>query len=270
MEIGRSIAKIRKENALTQETFAEKYNVTQQTISNWENGRSYPDLDTIVQISEDFDVSLDVLMKGDKEMIRDFSKRLKLEKYYRIIVITIVGLLVIALGIQAYRGISYLRTKDRLESRFYNGVEKHGFIRDESGEDTIYYLEASDGVRYEAPDAEMKDFYTGSAYWDLYYKYINAYRDSDNTVSIENNDGSKTKIPYHLKLVYSEHFCDIYAIQDGDDAPVDTGLIIINEDGYEYNMSKLMYQIYEDNKDQIDDAIKTMTEMWDDMYYPDK
>ena len=53
MEIGKNIAKIRKDAGLTQENFAEKYNVTQQTVSNWENGRSYPDLDTIVQISDE-------------------------------------------------------------------------------------------------------------------------------------------------------------------------------------------------------------------------
>ena len=41
MEIGKSIAKIRKERNLTQDDLAEKYYVTRQTISNWENGKCY-------------------------------------------------------------------------------------------------------------------------------------------------------------------------------------------------------------------------------------
>lgn len=51
MEVGKRIAKIRKENNLSQEKFAEKYYVTQQTVSHWENGKTYPDLMTLVQIS---------------------------------------------------------------------------------------------------------------------------------------------------------------------------------------------------------------------------
>ena len=57
MEIGKKIANIRKENNLTQEDFAEKYNVSRQTISSWENGKSYPDLTILVKISNDFNIS---------------------------------------------------------------------------------------------------------------------------------------------------------------------------------------------------------------------
>ena len=44
MQLGQTIVKIRKDNGLTQEDFANKYNVTRQTVSNWENEKSYPDL----------------------------------------------------------------------------------------------------------------------------------------------------------------------------------------------------------------------------------
>ena len=64
MQLGQAIAQIRKERGLTQEAFAKVFNVTRQTVSNWENEKSYPDLATLVKISDEFNVSLDVLLKG--------------------------------------------------------------------------------------------------------------------------------------------------------------------------------------------------------------
>ena len=40
MQLGQMIAKIRKEQGLTQEAFAEKFHVTRQTVSNWENEKA--------------------------------------------------------------------------------------------------------------------------------------------------------------------------------------------------------------------------------------
>ena len=77
MELGKSIIEIRKKNDMTQEEMAERYHVTRQTISNWENGKSYPDLETLVNISEDFHVSLDALLKGDRKMVSEITKEQK-------------------------------------------------------------------------------------------------------------------------------------------------------------------------------------------------
>ena len=70
MQLGQAIAQIRKERGLTQEAFAKMYNVTRQTVSNWENEKSYPDLSTLVKISDEFNVSLDILLKGDFRMVK--------------------------------------------------------------------------------------------------------------------------------------------------------------------------------------------------------
>ena len=74
MELGKRIAEIRKDRGLTQEELAELCSVTRQTISNWENGKSYPDLETLVLISDTFDVSLDAILKGDRKMVSKISK----------------------------------------------------------------------------------------------------------------------------------------------------------------------------------------------------
>ena len=51
MNIENQILNIRKENQLTQEEFGKLFHVTRQTVSNWENGKSYPDLQVLVDIS---------------------------------------------------------------------------------------------------------------------------------------------------------------------------------------------------------------------------
>ena len=55
---------------MTQEDFAKIFHVTRQTVSNWENQKSYPDLQTLVQISDEFDVSIDTLLKEDMVMVK--------------------------------------------------------------------------------------------------------------------------------------------------------------------------------------------------------
>ena len=114
MDIGKNIVKIRKDNNLTQDDLANKYFVTRQTISNWEIGKTYPDLETLVKISNDFNISLDILLKEDDKMVKDISKKQKRYKWiiiplilYAILVIGILGIIVYAYNMQYnLRGIS--------------------------------------------------------------------------------------------------------------------------------------------------------------------
>ena len=63
-EFGKLIKKIRQENNLTQKDLAEKYNVTYQAVSKWENGKNMPDIALIKQISEDFNISITEMIGG--------------------------------------------------------------------------------------------------------------------------------------------------------------------------------------------------------------
>lgn len=56
MNIGNQILNIREEKKLTQEEFGMLFHVTRQTVSNWENGKSYPDLQILVSMSNQFDI----------------------------------------------------------------------------------------------------------------------------------------------------------------------------------------------------------------------
>lgn len=64
MEIGSKIKEARAKSELTQEQVAEVLGVSRQTISNWENGKSYPDIVSVIKMSDLYDVSLDYLLKG--------------------------------------------------------------------------------------------------------------------------------------------------------------------------------------------------------------
>lgn len=61
MNIGNQISNIRKEKQLTQEEFGRLFHVTRQTVSNWENGKSYPDLQILVDMSNQFEISRYIL-----------------------------------------------------------------------------------------------------------------------------------------------------------------------------------------------------------------
>lgn len=74
MEIGKQIKKYRTEMKLSQDELAEKIFVSRQTISNWENNKNYPDVKSLLLLSSLFDVSLDILVKGDLEEMKEKIK----------------------------------------------------------------------------------------------------------------------------------------------------------------------------------------------------
>lgn len=65
MDIGTKLREARAAAGLTQERAAETLGVSRQTVSNWENGRTYPDIANVVAMSDLYDVSLDRLLKGE-------------------------------------------------------------------------------------------------------------------------------------------------------------------------------------------------------------
>ena len=69
MEIGKKLKEARLNRDLTQEVIAEKLNVSRQTISNWENEKSYPDIISVIELSNLYSISLDDLLKGDERMM---------------------------------------------------------------------------------------------------------------------------------------------------------------------------------------------------------
>ena len=83
MEISTQIKKYRNTMGLSQEDLAEKIYVTRQTISNWENEKSYPDIHSLLLLSSLFNVSLDQLIKGDIEIMKKEINKAEVAEFNR-------------------------------------------------------------------------------------------------------------------------------------------------------------------------------------------
>lgn len=63
-QIGKNIKKYRMEKGMTQDQLAEKLNVTRQAVSNWETGKTRPNLETLSALGEHFGISVEELIYG--------------------------------------------------------------------------------------------------------------------------------------------------------------------------------------------------------------
>lgn len=83
MELGGQIKRHRTRLGLSQEELADRIFVTRQSVSNWENGRTYPDLQSLLRLSDLFGLSLDELIKGDIETMKEEINKLEIQKMNR-------------------------------------------------------------------------------------------------------------------------------------------------------------------------------------------
>ena len=83
MEIGKKLKDARMRSGFTQESVAEKVNVSRQTISNWENEKSYPDIISVIDLSNLYSISLDELLKGDEKMMEHLEESTNVVKSTR-------------------------------------------------------------------------------------------------------------------------------------------------------------------------------------------
>ena len=91
MELGTILKDKRLEKAYTQEYVADKLFVSRQTISNWENSKTIPDIESLIDLAQFYNLSLDdILLKGSDvvENIKKNERRLELKKWYIPISIT--------------------------------------------------------------------------------------------------------------------------------------------------------------------------------------
>jgi transcriptional regulator with XRE-family HTH domain len=98
MEIANKLKDARLNAGLTQEQVAEKIMVSRQTISNWENGKSLPDIISIMNLSDLYQISIDELLKGDKRMKEKLEKDANVAKgNKRLILTTAIIFIVVAI-----------------------------------------------------------------------------------------------------------------------------------------------------------------------------
>ncbi len=98
MNLSNKIIELRSKNKLTQEELAEKLNVSRQTVSNWETGKCYPDIETLIIMSNKFNISLDELLKDNIKMVKEVDKKVKIASKLKY-VLTIVLIISILVGV---------------------------------------------------------------------------------------------------------------------------------------------------------------------------
>lgn len=98
MKICERLKEERKNTGMTQDQVAEKIMVSRVTLSHWENGKSLPDIVSLISLSDLYNVSLDELVKGDSKMTDKVKKDSKnAQDNVRLILTT--GILIVIVGI---------------------------------------------------------------------------------------------------------------------------------------------------------------------------
>lgn len=156
MEIGAQIKTRRQELNMTQEMLARELHVGRTTVSNWEIGRNYPDLQLIVSISNVLNLSLDTLLGKESEIVKEITRDTNIRKSQsrKIKILSALLILVILAGlfgiykVVEYRDISSPEQivsvqayEDRLEITtdlpFYRSVVGYTIGNSPDGNDTI-------------------------------------------------------------------------------------------------------------------------------------
>ena len=98
MEIEKKLKDVIMQAGLTQEQVAEKIMVSRQTVSNWENGKSLPDIVSIMRLSDLYQISIDELLKGDKRMKEKMEKDANIAKANKRVILT-TAIITLVVGI---------------------------------------------------------------------------------------------------------------------------------------------------------------------------
>ena len=184
--INKRISAARKESNMTQQELAVKLNVSRSTISNWEVGRNYPDLDMIVELSDIFNLSLDELLREDTEMVQEVSKGQRNGKKRKWWIVGLTSSLIISLvilGMVLKESTNFFHYFSPVKMVMVNKEEneldwhtatfyKEKFIGHSTGEDyfvfnSIFYdkeiINSSDSVDKESLKVKISDYETGKS-----------------------------------------------------------------------------------------------------------
>lgn len=179
MKIGTKIIEIRKERNMTQEDFAKLFHVTRQTVSNWENEKSYPDLQTLVQISNEFDVSLDTMLKEDMRMVKKIDSNKIYKKAF-------IGFIACILTVGILAGI-YIGVCNAQHNSMYDKVKDAGFTK-ELNEDFIEKYQGNYALTEYGVDYLVEPKSIGKYQLDTENFFLTARKgDMDITINIDKN-----------------------------------------------------------------------------------
>lgn len=276
MKLGKEIAQIRKDNSMTQEAFGQIFHVTRQTVSNWENEKSYPDLETLVAISDRFGISLDTLLKEDEHMIQTIDKERRRGK--RLLKIVIAALSVVVIACASYSGYWYYQ-KTSFEERFESTLQKYGFspqiISDESGNDfsTGAYIAEDGAITYSIIPPDFPTLLSFDTSIDDGAKFITAECTADDqhlVLRCSPTDVMDESGDIQTEATFTTLYLDkgMQENSDGTFTPLLSPEYSLDDDGNPYagHLDDETRAAYDAMKDDVQTAVTTMHTMLQDFY----
>ncbi|WP_308653650.1 helix-turn-helix domain-containing protein [uncultured Anaerococcus sp.] len=101
MKIGDKLKDARLKKSMTQEEVAEKLFVSRQSISNWENNKTYPDIGNVIALSDLYQISLDELLKGSDNFMKHLEESTDIVKSNKklifFIILVLIAMIVMAI-----------------------------------------------------------------------------------------------------------------------------------------------------------------------------
>ncbi|MGR3742485.1 helix-turn-helix domain-containing protein [Companilactobacillus sp. DQM5] len=114
MDLGNTLKKYRENNNYSQEELAKKLFVTRQAISRWENNKTIPGVQILMQLSDLYNISVDNFLKeGNYEVANQIDKEVRQSKLLKKIILFCIGICFIFLGILSYGRKNQIEVIDR-------------------------------------------------------------------------------------------------------------------------------------------------------------
>lgn len=184
MTVGEMIRQTRTKANLTQEEYGLKFGVTRQTVSSWENERSLPDLQMLIDICNTYDVSLDILLNEDRNFVSKIDFYSKFRKIIKkLAVIVLIALIVFTAVFVRWKIIS-----NDMNETFAGNAKQMGFVL----EDGKYILKEND-VYFRLPNQKLpflkEDFFVKNSYAE--------FKIDDTEIGISLYDGDEFTIEFN-------------------------------------------------------------------------
>ena len=93
MNVGKNIAKFRKEKNLTQEELAKKINVSPKTISSYENNHNLPNIEILISLSQELDVSINDILGVNEENSKEIKNKYENKNFLQIVIIFLISII---------------------------------------------------------------------------------------------------------------------------------------------------------------------------------
>lgn len=123
MQIGDKLKSAREEHKLTQSQASEQFMVSRQTISNWETGKSLPDILSVIRMSEFYQISLDELLKGDQAMLKNMEQEAEQRKAEKTVLKVAWGSISVGILVLIY----WAKSLAGLQQWSFSAVPRRGF-----------------------------------------------------------------------------------------------------------------------------------------------